>query len=355
MVDVTEARLAEQRRRQSEDVFRQILEALPAAVYTTDAGGVLTYCNQAAVDIAGREPEIGKELWCISWRLYHPDGSPLAKDQCPMAVALKEGRPVLGEEIVVERPDGSRVPLVPFPAPLHDESGRLVGGVNVLVDISERKESERKLELLVRELNHRVKNTLAIVQALAQQTSRSTKSLDEFVASFGGRIQAMARSHALLSSTYWNGAALEALIRDELNVKTRRDGRITWSGPPVTLDPQVAVNVSLLIHELAANARRHGALSKARGALKVTWSLEGNSNELLRLEWSEMGIRRRRTSPARGFGSRLIERIVETYDGKARMELVDRGIAWIITLELPPGRTALEGKPSAPAETRARA
>jgi PAS domain S-box-containing protein len=123
--------------RASEPQFRQLLEALPAAVYTIDAEGRITFFNQAAVDLWGCRPELGKSEWCGSWRLYWPDGRPMRHDECPMAVALKEGRPIRGAEAAAERPDGTRVPFLAYPTPLRDRSGALTGAVNTLIDITE--------------------------------------------------------------------------------------------------------------------------------------------------------------------------------------------------------------------------
>jgi PAS domain S-box-containing protein len=122
--------------------FREILELLPAAIYTTDAKGRITFYNQAAADLWGCQPEIGKSEFCGSWKLFWPDGTPLPHDECPMALTLKEKRPVRGMEAVAERPDGTRIPFVPYPTPLFDAAGNLVGAVNMLVDISDRKQSE---------------------------------------------------------------------------------------------------------------------------------------------------------------------------------------------------------------------
>jgi PAS domain S-box-containing protein len=139
--DVTETARMEERLRESERHMRDLLEALPAAVYTTDPDGRITYYNKAAVEMAGRTPQPG-EQWCVTWRLYETDGTPLPHDQCPMAVALKEGRAVRGVEAVAERPDGTRVPFIPYPTPLYDSEGKLAGAVNMLVDISDRKKAE---------------------------------------------------------------------------------------------------------------------------------------------------------------------------------------------------------------------
>jgi PAS domain S-box-containing protein len=140
----------------SEPHFRQLLEALPAAVYTTDAAGRITFYNEAAVALAGRRPELGTDHWCVTWRLYWPDGTPMRHDECPMAIALREGRAIRGAEAVAERPDGSRVPFIPYPTPLFDDAGTLIGAVNMLVDISDRKKAEVALQQLNDTLEQRV-------------------------------------------------------------------------------------------------------------------------------------------------------------------------------------------------------
>lgn len=113
--------------------YRRIFEILPAAVYTTDAEGKLTFYNEAAAELWGRRPILGKDEWCGSWRIYTPDGQRVPLDQCPMAVALKENRSVRGIQAVVERPDGVKIPFLPYPTPIRDTSGRMIGAVNMLV------------------------------------------------------------------------------------------------------------------------------------------------------------------------------------------------------------------------------
>ncbi|HTV44641.1 MAG TPA: PAS domain S-box protein [Stellaceae bacterium] len=149
--------------------FHQLLEALPAAIYTTDAEGRLTFYNEAAVEFSGRRPRLGSDRWCISWRLYFPDGTPLPLGECPMAVALKEDRPVRGVDAILERPDGTRVHFLPFPTPLHDASGALIGAVNMLIDISDRKNAETAQQRLTETLEQRVaERTQEMAEALAQ-------------------------------------------------------------------------------------------------------------------------------------------------------------------------------------------
>jgi PAS domain S-box-containing protein len=125
--------------------YQQLLKNLPVAIYTCNNEGYITFYNNNAVELWGREPEIGTDLWCGSWKIYRPDGSPLPLDTCPMAIALKEKRTVTGEEIVVERPDGRRIHVIPHPQPIFDSDGNLEGAINILVDITERKRAEQQM------------------------------------------------------------------------------------------------------------------------------------------------------------------------------------------------------------------
>ena len=150
---LTAARRIDTASRDSELQLRQLLEALPAAVYTIDAEGRITFFNEAAADLWGCRPELGKSEWCGSWRLYWPDGRPMRHDECPMAVALKEGRPIRGAEAAAERPDGTRVPFLAYPTPLRDRSGALTGVVNTLIDITERKRNEEFAQQVVTIVN----------------------------------------------------------------------------------------------------------------------------------------------------------------------------------------------------------
>ena len=146
--DITDRKRVEQSLAESEQRYRLMIEALPAAVYTTDAEGRVTMFNQAAVDLAGRQPTLGSDSWCVTWKLYYPDGTPMPHHECPMAVALKTGEAVRGQEAIAERPDGSRVNFIPYPTPLRDSTGKLVGAINMLVDITERKKAEKSLRHL---------------------------------------------------------------------------------------------------------------------------------------------------------------------------------------------------------------
>ncbi len=132
--------------RESERMYRGLIEGLPAAFYTTNVDGYLTFYNEAAATLWGRRPVLGKERWCGSWKLYGADGALMPHDCCPMAITLKENRPIRCKEVLAERPDGTRVTFIPHPTPLRNVSGKLIGATNMLVDITERKQAEQALQ-----------------------------------------------------------------------------------------------------------------------------------------------------------------------------------------------------------------
>lgn len=312
--DVTETKHMEDRIRESERHMRNVLEALPAAVYTTDAAGRITFFNKAAVEMAGRTPLQGEE-WCVTWRLYTTDGTPLPHDQCPMAIALKENRPVRGAEAVAERPDGTRVPFIPYPTPLHDPTGKLIGAINMLVDITDRKQAENRQKVLIDELNHRVKNTLATVQSLAVQTARHAEGMPDFVGKFQERLVALARAHDLLTKRHWEHAPLGSLVREVLEpLAGAARGRVTIDGPSLDLSPRAALSLTMALSELATNAAKYGALSSEQGTLSVLWHLRQTSEgtTTLNFEWREQRGPRVTPPTRRGFGARLMERCIET-------------------------------------------
>jgi PAS domain S-box-containing protein len=176
-----------------EQYLHELLQALPAAVYTTDAAGRITFYNEAAAELWGCRPVLGKDEWCGSWRLYWPDGTPMPHDQCPMAVALREDRVVRGAEAIVERPDGSRVHIQPFPTPLRDSAGRLIGAVNMLIDITERKRMDERMRASESRYRGIFKNIGVAVWE--QDLSEILDLFDEIRANGATDVRAYFRSH----------------------------------------------------------------------------------------------------------------------------------------------------------------
>jgi PAS domain S-box-containing protein len=332
--DVSGLKRAHARAEAQERELHALLEALPAAIYRTDAEGRIIFYNRAAVELSGHKPRIGTDKWCVSWRLHWPDGKPLPHDQCPMATAIREQRPLRSAEIVVERPDGRKVPCIACPTPLFGEDGNLSGAVNMLVDISDRKQAEEIQLLLLRELDHRVKNSLATVQAIASQTLRSAQDPSEFVSGFSGRLQALARAHTTITHNNWRGAEITDVLHDQLLLEDDDDARIVLSGPALMLDAQPALHLALVLHELGTNARKHGALSGADGHVSVTWAVHANGSSDLLLHWKETGGPRV-TAPSRyGFGTSLISKSLSGYGGEVSMVYEADGLRCDIQLSL---------------------
>jgi len=434
-----------------------LLEALPVAVYTTDGEGRITYYNQAAADLWGCRPELGSSEWCGSWKLYWPDGRPLPHDQCPMAIALKEGRPVRGMEAIAERPDGSRVPFMPFPTPLYDSSGELLGAVNMLVDISdrnrageyeqrlisiitssddailskdlngiitswnrgaqqlfgytaeetigrpitmlipterhneepkilarirsgeridhyetirrrkdgslieisltvspiknaegeiigaskiarditERRRAQEQQALLLGEMKHRVRNTLATVQAIATQTLRSAASEDRDA--FLARLRALAGAHDLLTLERWNQAPIGDVVAGALNAFQGSHGaRILVAGPKDTvLDAHKSMLLAMALHELSTNAIKYGALSNQGGRVNVSWDLVPDDDvRRLKFVWQESGGPPVKPPVRKGFGSTLIDRALRRELGGVQYDFDPRGVACTLELKL---------------------
>jgi PAS domain S-box-containing protein len=335
--DVTERLQAEERLRESERHARELLEALPAAIYTTDAAGRITYYNQAAVEFSGRRPILGSDEWCVTWRLFTPDGTPLPHDQCPMAVALKEGRAVRGAEAIAERPDGTRVPFIPFPTPLRDASGRVIGAINMLVDITERKQAEEHQKVLIDELNHRVKNTLATVQSIATQTIRTAPDIETFSENFEARLLSLSKAHELLTRQAWTGVNLRDIICQELEpYGGGSTKRVLLEGPDLMLEPRVGLALSLVLHELTTNAAKYGALSTEQGLVSVRWSApESGIPDVFRIDWVESGGPAVRPPAKRSFGTRLIERsVTKDLQGMATLDFDPAGLRCILELPL---------------------
>jgi PAS domain S-box-containing protein len=291
--------------------FRDLLEALPAAIYTTDADGRITFFNEACIEFAGRTPQIG-DMWCVTWKLFWPDGTPLRHEDCPMAIALKENRPVRDVEAIAERPDGSRICFMPYPTPLRDESGNLVGAVNMLVDITTRKQAEERLMLLAKEVDHRSNNLLGVIQAMLRLTRPDTA--EEFQATFQGRRGALANAQRLFSVSRWTGASIKTIIEEQLRPYGSGDGqRICIAGSDVWLPPTLAQAIAIAVHELATNAVKYGALSDPAGRIGISWQTDAANK--LRLRWKESEGPMVAEPLRGGFGIHAIDGIVQTLSG----------------------------------------
>jgi PAS domain S-box-containing protein len=305
--------------------YRQILQHLPAAIYTTDADGRLTYFNDACVEFSGRTPVLGDDSWCVTWKLYHNDGTPLPHDQCPMAVALRERRPVHGTTAIAERPDGTRVSFMPFPTPLFDGHGNLLGAVNMLVDLTDRLAQEAHLKLVSAEANHRANNLLAVIRSLISLSNG--ESVAGYKKKLKGRLDALATANSLIMDSRWCDVDLLSLVHEEMKPF---DGRVEFLGEPVALKPRVAQSLAMMLHELATNAVKYGALSQSQGRVAVRWWTEDG---IFTLKWQEFGGPPTVKPSRKGLGSRVIASSMQAYGGIVSREWRPDGLVCVLTCD----------------------
>jgi PAS domain S-box-containing protein len=278
--DITDQKRAEAKLQESERRLQELLTAIPAAIYTTDAEGRVTYYNEAAVELTGRRPTIGSDEWCVTWKLFQPDGRPIPYEESPMYVALKEGRTIRNAEAVTERPDGTRVPFIPYPTPLRDEGGNVVGAINMLVDISERRQAETQQRTLLNELNHRVKNNMQLLQSLLSSAARETASAEAkaVLREAGDRLAAMSAAQRVLYATP-DATRFDAVQFLEAVCQASRQTfpssvKIVCFAEPGELSNEAAMPLALILNELLTNAVKHG-LKGETGTLRVALTGEG--------------------------------------------------------------------------------
>jgi PAS domain S-box-containing protein len=269
-----------------EQVFElpgRLFEQLPFAVYVCDRDGLVLRYNRRAAELWGRSPKLSdpNERFCGSYRMFQPDGSLLPHHECPMADVLRTGISVRGQEVHIERPDGSRgIALVDIEA-IKDSDGNIVGAVNCFQDITERKRSEAQIVNLAREAEHRTKNILATVLATVR-LSHSDTSVD-FKRLIEGRIDALAKVHTLFVESRWAGAELHRLATQELLAYSgEKEARVRIEWPTIMLEPSTAQATAISLHELATNAAKYGSLSAAGGHVEISWSLTANGRLSLR-------------------------------------------------------------------------
>ncbi len=217
-----------------------------------------------------------------------------------------------------------------------DEAGVPVRAAGISMDITDRMEAEQRQRLLLDELNHRVKNTLATVQSIAAQTSRSVERPDQFAPMFQARIGALARAHELLSEASWEGASLAEVVGRTLAPYASDGQRVAIFGPGVRLGPNAAITLNMAFHELATNAAKYGALSAPAGRVEVSWTIERLGRESwVDILWRESGGPEVLAPTRRGFGSRLIQQgIAREFDGQVSMGFEPDGLTCRMRLPL---------------------
>lgn len=306
-----------------------LIEAIPAALIVVDAAGRIALVNAQAEQLFGYRSEelIGQsieQLLPARHRAEHPRlRAEFSADARPRPMGA-------GRELYALRKDGREVPVEIGLNPIETADGPMV--LAAIADISERRRAEQQRELLIRELNHRVKNILAIVQSIAAQTLRGTDSREEFGERFSGRLAALAAAHDLLVQRSWGTIELATLLERALAV-TAAPERIVLEGEPVSLESTAAVSMSLLVHELATNAVKYGALSPPAGRIEIRWALTAASPPALVVRWVERGVRPVQPPARQGFGTRLIDQVTRELGATLEREWQPTGLS--LKLEMP--------------------
>lgn len=266
------------------------------------------------------------------WRALHPDDKHMmaefhrtADEQdsypCEYRIVRPDGRVlwVSGRGRVVSRgPDGKAQRVA-----------------NIVVDVTDRKKAEEHVQMLMREISHRSKNLLAVVQAIAGQTARRAETLGDFRERFGRRLRSLAASHDLLVTKNWQGAPLRELVREQLAAFAERGARLDLDGPDIVLSAAAAQTIGMALHELATNATKYGSWSVPGGRVAIEWQIERGDEPMLRLAWVESGGPPVRPPVRKGFGHVVFEQMVaQQLGGEVQADYARAGLCWKLTMPL---------------------
>lgn len=322
--------------RESEERYRALFELGPMAVYSCNAVGVIQDFNRRAVELWGRQPtpEDNDELFCGSFKLFDPDGRFVPHEHCPMADVLSGTMAVaLDTEVVIERPDRSRIIVIVNIRPLRNQSGEITGAINCFYDVTERREAEQRQRFLMNELEHRGKNLITVIQSIVALSLTSPRPLAEARQVLTQRLQALARGQSVLALAGFEGASVAEIIRLELEGFS---GRVKAVGPDIMLNPKVAQTFTFAVHELATNATKYGALSGQWGKVAIQWSTDGEDAEKrFRFLWREFNGPPVDPPTRQGFGRLLLEEAVALdFHALPRIDFARDGLVYEIEAPL---------------------
>lgn len=319
------ALLREHHRTRQYEQAAAIVDSSDDAIISEDFDGTITSWNAGAERLFGYAAR--ETIGAPAQRLI----SPGQRDEERLILErIRAGEKIDHYETVREGKGGRTVAISLTASPIVDDAGRVVGASRIAHDISERKRHEKQRELLIGELNHRVKNTLAIVQALAEQTLRHATDLEAGRKAFDARLIALAKAHDVLTAEHWEGAALNTVVAQAIVAYSGDNGsRFHLAGPAVRLRPNAVLMLSIALNELATNAVKYGALSNKTGGVEISWQLSDDDPRHFALRWLESGGPPVEKPRRCGFGSRLIGRgLAHGLGGESELSFARRGIVW---------------------------
>jgi len=327
--DVTERKMAEERLRESEDHYRHTVELNPQVSWTARPDGQLDHVAKRWFDLTGTTG-----LGSTWGDAIHPED--LGPSMEAWMRSFTTGVPYDIEHRVRLR-DGQYRWMHSRAFPRHGADGRIVKWYGTTENIHERKLAGEHQQLLINELNHRVKNTLATVQSIASQTLRNVATVAEGRTAIEQRLIALSRAHDVLTRENWEGASLREIILQALEpYRSYGEARIRLQGPDVRLRPRMALALSMALHELATNAVKYGALSNDRGQIRIEWKLDSaGTPPHFALRWEESGGPPVAPPSRRGFGSRLIERsLAQDLGGEVKVDFMPAGVVCTVDARL---------------------
>jgi len=327
-IDLTERYESEAALRESEERLRVALAAGRMGTWRYDLTTEQQSWDERQYELFGLPPSEppSRDLFLS---VVHPDDLSFVQFDLD---DLPDGESFLDSEFRIIRPDGATRWIMAHALARSGADGKPVELIGVNFDITDQKENEEGLRLLLAELNHRVKNTLAVVQGLAFQTFKDGQATIEARKAFEGRLIALATAHNLLTQSNWENASLESLAMDVLDSQGVDKGRLAIHGPQVSLSSKAALALVLVLHELGTNALKYGALSNDSGGIDIRWHID--SARILRFMWREYGGPRVSPPKRIGFGSRLIEHAVERdLDANVMLDFASGGVVY--TIEVP--------------------
>jgi len=309
--DLTEQRQARQALLASEATLRAVLDTVPVGILFAEAPSGRIVSGNRRLEEIFRHPVLpSRDADSYGeWVAFHDDGRPVEAAEYPLSRIIREGLEHAEMRCEYRRGDGTRVWIEIVGVPMRDEAGTTVGAVVAVADIDARRRTEERQELLNQELSHRMKNLLAMVQAVAASTLRGATDMDAAREVLGSRLVALGKAHDVLLGGAAESASLAAVVREGVGVQESAGRRVAFDGPDVEIGGKAALSLTLTLHELTTNAVKYGALSVPDGTVAVTASLIGPEDaRRLRIVWTEHGGPPVVPPSRKGFGSRLIER-----------------------------------------------